>query len=375
MAGLAWLRSRREQQPREQAAAAKDPAAAVIDDPHKGLAVDPLRVDLGYALVALVDGRKDGELLGRVASLRKDMAAELGILVPPIRFRDNLRLPSHQYAVFIRGSRVASGTLYPNQLLAVPRGTVGGKLLGREAAEPVSGGTGVWIAPTRRGRAEMMNYAVYEPATVLVRHLAAVVRERAADLLTREQTVRLLENLRPSCEHLVTEIAAKLPTGRVQRVLQSLLRERVSVRDLEAVLEALADAAERTDDPHELTEAVRAALGEGLTQSFCGDDGRIRVALLDPAHESALTEHVHEAGEAVGADLPPELARTVVDSLHGSLDTLRRNGRPPVVLCAPTVRGLVKTLIRSADPDAAVLAYNEVHSVEVESVTDEESEA
>jgi len=239
------------------------------EDAEKLLAIDPLRVELGYGLVSMVDAAAGGDLMDRIGGLRRAMATELGLLIPPVRIRDNMRLAAHGYAVLIRGSAAAEGKLYPDQLFAFGGDReVTGKLLGRESEDPATGKPGVWIKPTQRGRAEMMNYTVVEPGAMLIAHLAEVIRQRAAELLTRQQVVGLLENLKTGADSLVQEASDKLNVGRIQRVLQNLLRERVSIRDLEGILEAMCDASDRADDPQELTRAVREELGYDKVESI-----------------------------------------------------------------------------------------------------------
>jgi len=371
LGGLAWMaaRRRRRRADTDRTQSSAPGAAPDAGEPVENLlAVDPMRVDLGYALVALVDPGRQGDLLERIAALRRETARELGLLVPPIRIRDDMRLGSHQYAICIRGTRAADGRLYADQLLAVTNDAVVGKLLGRETAEPVSGAPAVWINPTRRGRAEMMNYTVLAPAAVLIGHLQEVIRARAADLLTRERTARLLDNLRPRAESLVREVTEKLKIGRIQKVLQDLLRERVSIRDLEAILEALSDAADRTDDPELLTQSVRGSLAAALTQQYRAADGRLWCVTLDPEFEETLTDQVGLGTDGSGPGVTPETARRISDALTEGLSALDRQGKAPVVLCAPRVRSTVRRWIVSAGSRAAVLAYNEVDSATVEPV-------
>ena len=368
LGGLAMILSRRrkaggEQQPPGQAGR---PAGAT-EDAEKLLSVDPLRVELGYSLVSMVDASAGGDLMERIGGLRRQMAVELGLLMPPVRICDNMHLAARGYSVLIRGETVAEGKLYPNRLFAVGGDAVTGKLLGRQTEEPATGRPAVWISPTQQGRAEMMNYTVVEPAAVLIGHLAEVIRARAAELLTRQQVVRLLENLKAGADSLVQEAADKLNVGRIQKVLQNLLRERVSIRDLEGILEALCDAAERTDDPQRLTEAVRAGMASMLGRRFCGEDGRLWCVCLEERLEDALTEHVMGAARD-RAEVPPGMERKIARALTDGLAGLRERGKAPVVLCAPQVRPALRQLIAAVEPDAAVLGYNEVESVEVQPI-------
>ena len=362
LGGLAVLLARRGRQAHDDAQAARPPAPEEIE---KLLSVDPIRVELGYALVRLVEA-DGGDLMERIASLRREVATAKGLLVPPIRIRDNMRLGAHRYAILLRGAKVAEGTLHPDQMLAIAGEQVAGKLLGRETTDPVDGAHAMWINPTQRGRAETMNYIVLTPCEALMRHVAEVVGGRAADLLTRQQVGRLLDNLKPTAESLVREATEKFTPGQIQKVLQGLLRERVSIRDLEGILEALCDAAGRTEDPAKLTEMVRGSLGGSLSRQFCSADGRLWCVCLDPRLEDALTGHALDAPGAVA--IAPEMGGRITRAVSDGLTGLRRQGKTPVVLCAPQVRPALKQLISGAEPHAAVLGYNEVESVEVQPI-------
>jgi len=332
------------------------------------LRVDPLRIELGYALVRLVDPAQGGRLLERIAALRRQMALELGLVVPPIRIRDNLGLDARGYAIKVRGATVASGRLYPRQLLAVAGRGAAGKLLGRDAADPASGMPAVWISPSQRLQAERMNYAVVEPAGVVAAHLAEVVRLHAHELLSRERVVMLLENLKPSAANLVEEANRKLGVGQIRKVLQGLLRERVPIRDLELILEALCEAGQRSDDADLLTEHVRQRMGRTLSQRYCDEEGRLWCVSLDASLEEAIQSHVALASRPSAAAVPPDLGRRITGAVTEALGPLREQGRRPVVLCSPEIRPAVTRLISGSLPQAAVLAYNEIGSAEVQSI-------
>ncbi|HUS91313.1 MAG TPA: flagellar biosynthesis protein FlhA [Phycisphaerae bacterium] len=340
------------------------------DDPQQHvehlLTVDPMQVELGYGLVRLVEPGKGGDLLERIAALRRQIAAELGMVVPPIRIRDNLGLNARGYVIKVRGTKIASGGLYPNQLLAVAGGQTVGKLLGREAVEPARGLPAVWISPSQREAAEQMNYTIVEPAGVIAAHIAEVVRRHAHELLSRERVVQLLDNLRLVAGNLVGEAVEKIKVGRVQKVLQDLLRERVPIRDLEAILEALCDADE-TEDVELLAEHVRARLARTLSQQYADDSGRLWCVSLDASLEDTLRTHVGLAGRASAAAVPPELGRRVSQAVGEAAGRLQQQGRPAVVVCSPEIRPAVRQLVHPSLPRAAVLAYNEIDSVELQS--------
>ena len=373
--GLAAVLSRkkpadREAEPDEVEPDASDDADATPPQHVEHLlAVDAMRVELGYALVRLVDPQQDGDMLDRIAALRRQIALELGLVVPPIRIRDNLALDARGYVLSVRGAKVAGGRLYPGQLLAIAPDHPAGQLLGREATDPAFGSPAVWIGPSQQEHAERLGYTVVEPSGVLATHLAEVVRRHAAELLSRERTAALLENLRASAGNLVEEVTEKLRIGQIQKVLQHLLAERVPIRDLEAILEAVGEAADRTNETGRIAEHVRARLGRTLSQQYCDEDGRLWCAALDAELEETLHTHLSLTGRAATASvIPPELSERLSQAAAVAADGLRRRGKRPVLLCSPTVRPAVRQLIAPSLPDAAVLGYNEIESVQIQTV-------
>jgi flagellar biosynthesis protein FlhA len=377
-AGLAWVLFRRRGAAAQALAAGREaeaePAAAPAPAPAPVLAVDPLRVEVGFALVPLVEPG-GGELLGRIGDLRRELADELGLLLPPIRIRDNLRLRSHEYVLRIRGAKAASGRLYRSQVLAVADGSPGaaaprGELAGREADAEAFGGAAMWIDPSQRSAAVMMGYAVLEPPAALMRHLSRTVRRHAAELLSREQVAGLLAGLEAGHAHLVADAREKLKLARIHKVLQRLLREGVPIRDLETILEAAADAAEHADDVDAITEHVRAALAATISQHLAAEDGKLYCVCLDPSLEQTLAAHLSAGAGNGGGAVPPDVARGLGEAVRARLGELRGRSRRPVILCGPSVRAAVREIIAAAEPDAAVLAYNEVSRVEVKSIAE-----
>ncbi|MGB2821870.1 MAG: flagellar biosynthesis protein FlhA, partial [Phycisphaerae bacterium] len=347
---------------------APEPTSAEAQHVEHLLSIDPMRIELGYALVRLVDAAQGGRLLQRIAALRRQMALELGLIVPPIRIRDNLGLDARGYVIKVRGAKVASGRLYPKQLLAIAGDHTVGKLLGRDAAEPAFGTPAVWISPSQRPQAERMNYTVVEPSGVVATHLAEVIRRHAHELLSRERVVKLLDNLRSSAANLVEEATRKLNVGQVRKVLQNLLRERVPIRDLEVILEALCEGAEMTDQVELLTEHVRQRMGRALSQRYCDGEGKLWCVSLDASLEEAIHSHMALAGRPSAATIPPELGRKITRAVTDALGSLREQGRRPVVICSPEIRPALRQLISPSLPQAAVLGYNEIDSAEVQSM-------
>ena len=367
--GLAIMLTRRRRQAAPIAPAAppkRAPAGQNVDDL---LNVEPMRIELGFRLVALVDAAQGGDLLDRIAGLRKQIAGELGLVVPPVRIVDNMSLDAHSYAILIRGSKVAGARLYPQRLLAIGqgRGEQPNPPEGIETTEPTFGTPAVWIAPRDQGAAEAMGHVVIEPAVVLATHLGEIVRRHAAELLARQQVVSLLDALRRRAEDLVDESIDRLGVTRIHKVLRRLLDERVPVRDLEAVLDALCQSDQSVDDIEVLTEQARSVLWRPLSQQYCGDDGKLWCLQLDADVEQRLGTYVGDAGAATSA-VPAELSDRVCHGVREGIGRFVDHGRRPVLLCAPHVRATVRRIISAVAPEAAVLGYNEVNCVEVEPI-------
>ena len=228
------------------------------------LAVDPMRIDVGFALIDLIDIRKGGEMLKRITALRRQVAIELGLVIPPIRVTDDMRLKSHQYVIKIRGAKVAEGKSYPGQLLAIPKNNATGELAGRRITEPAFNGSAVWITADQMSQAESMNYAVVGPEAAIIRHLVETIYAHAPRLLSRQQVVEMLDLLSENAEALVREVRDKVPISKIRKVLQGLLVERVSVRDTETIMEYLIEQVPQGGNVETLTEGVRQTLSQSI---------------------------------------------------------------------------------------------------------------
>ena len=330
------------------------------------LEVDPLEIELGYGLLKLAEGPGGGELMSRIALCRKQIAMDLGIVLPLVRVRDNVQLPPHSYAIKLRGSEIARGELRLEGYLAMDAGVAGHEgLPGTPTREPAFGLPALWISAADRARAELAGFTVVDPATVLATHFSELCKRHAADILSREECKTLIDLVRQRQPSLVDElIPAALTTGQVQHILQNLLREGVSVRNLGGILEALADALPQTKDPEALTERVRGALGREITRDL--GTGRIAVLTLDPELEVRLTE---AAAGSVAAALDPQALRNVKRSLQEGVALLGARGRSPVLLTTPAARPVFRRLIERAFPQLRVVSSAElVGDVEVESV-------
>jgi flagellar biosynthesis protein FlhA len=364
------------------AAAAKSAAAPTAGKPgaepapvESLLKVDTLELEVDYGLVGLVDAGQGGDLLDRITAIRRQLAAELGLVMPPVRIRDNMQLGPNEYRIKIRGNVVAGGRTFPGKLLAMDSGVATGQIQGEPTKEPAFGLDAWWIAPAQKARAEALNFTVVDPTSVLATHLTEIVRRHAHELLTREEVSNLVEGLKLKAAKLVEEtIPAVIKTAELHKVLQNLLRERVPIRDMETIVETLADWAPKTRDPDILTEYVRNALRRAIVQQYTtpGDKGRSRLMCitLDPAFEDLIAGFIDRGPAGTTLSMPARIASEVASQVLRSLEKLSAAGHHPVVIASPQVRAAVRQIVEPHQASIAVLGYNEVEAgVEVESVS------
>ncbi|HLL88696.1 MAG TPA: flagellar biosynthesis protein FlhA [Tepidisphaeraceae bacterium] len=364
--GLAWVMSRTEQRNVAEAAAKeRDKAQAEAKAPEKVeklLDLDTMELEVGYGLVRLVDASKGGDLLDRISLIRRQIAAELGIIVPPVRIRDNMQLSANDYAVKIKGQVVAKGVTYPEQFLAMDNGAVSGPIPGGSlTTEPAFGLPAYWITESERPQAELLNYTVVEATAVLATHLTEVVKQHGHELLTRQEVKNLIENLKARVPALVEEvIPTQVKPGELQKVMQNLLRERVPVRDLETIIETLGDWSTRTKDLDVLTEYVRNALARTICKQYVDDQDKLWCVTLDPSLEDLISGHLERGERGVTNTMPPQTQQQVVRQVAEKVGELTATGRAAVLLCGPAVRGPLRRMVEGSLPTLAVLAYNEV---------------
>ena len=327
------------------------------------LAVDALELQIGFGLVKLVDRARGGDTLDRIAALRKQMAIDLGLIVPPIRIRDNSEVAPNRYLVLLRGQEIAGGELFPDQVLAIDSGLAGQRLSGMETREPAFGLKAWWIQPDDRERAESLNYTVVEPTGVLATHLTELIKRHAAELLTRADTQRLIDALKQRNATVVEEVVPNvLKVGEVQRILQNLLRERVPIRDLEAILEALGDWAPKSKDPEILTEYARNALARTICSQYKDARGVIHCVTLDPASEDYLAANIQRVDSGSVLLLPPERQSEIATRTREVIEAAgpAAAGATIVMLCSPQVRVWLRRIIEAVLPQTPVLALNEI---------------
>ncbi len=365
----------------QQAQSATEEANKPSSDPapiESVLKVDTLELEVGYGLVSLVDTAQGGDLLDRISAIRRQLAQEYGFVMPPVRIRDNMQLDSSEYRIKVRGNSVASGTTRPGRLLAMDSGISSGPIEGEATKEPAFGLDAWWIDPALRTRAETMNYTVVDPTSVLGTHLSEVVKRHAAELLTRDEVVNLVEGLKKRTPKLVEEtVPAIIKSGDLQKILQNLLRERVPIRDLETILETLADWAPKTKDLDVLTEYTRHALRRSICVQHAAPAspdqpaGKLRLVCvtLDPALEDQIAAYIDRAAGATVVTMPARLAARITEQIAQALSKVTASGHQPIVIASPQVRAVVRQLIEPSLPAASVLGYNEIiPTVDVESM-------
>jgi flagellar biosynthesis protein FlhA len=323
------------------------------------LAVDPLQVEVGYGLLPVVDGAEGGGLLERIRLVRRQFALELGFVVPPIRLRDSATLGGNQYLIRLRGTEVARGDVYPDRFLAMNPGTVAEEVEGLEVREPTFGLPARWISRARRDAAVAAGYTVVDASTVIATHLAETIRRHAAALLGRQEVQALVDQLRKTHPAVVEGLVpGLLSLGVVHRVLQRLLGEGVSIRDLPVILEVLADLAPSTKDPVLLAEHARAALADAVCRPYLASDGTLRVLLLGASTESRLGAELAAAEGEEG--LPMAVGQALLDAISRAVAQAPPLDAKPVLLCPAALRRHIRRVTERALPHLGVLSYAEV---------------
>ncbi|MCL1844010.1 MAG: flagellar biosynthesis protein FlhA [Defluviitaleaceae bacterium] len=331
--------------------------------------VDMIRLCFGYGLIPLVAADQGGDLLERVVMIRRNIALELGAIIPQIRLQDNIKLSPNQYTIFIKGVEVAGGEIMFDHYMAMNSGYVEEEIDGIETVEPFAGLPAMWISESQRERAEALGYTVVDPPAIIATHLTEVVRQHLHELLSRQDVQKLINHVKESHGVLVEELIPKyMSVGEVQKVLSKLLKESVSIRDLVTILETLADYAPITRDTDMLTEYVRANLRRAISKKFFGQ-GVNTVITLDPALEQTLTGNIQKTEIGSFVNIDPQLSQRVFDSLKKEVSKLTSLGVMPIILTSPFVRMYFKQLVDEIAPDLVVLSYGEIdQTAEVQSV-------
>jgi flagellar biosynthesis protein FlhA len=343
--------------------------AAAADKLESLLNLDALQIELGFGLVNLADVRKGGDLLERVTGVRKTFAQEMGVIIPPIRLRDNLQLEANQYRFLLKGNAIVQGELMPGHWLAMNAANSKVVLKGMPTVEPVFKLPATWIVEAERKNAEINGYTVVDAASVLVTHLSETVKRNCHEILSRQDVQTLLDNLKQTHATVVTElIPAQLNVGQVQRILQNLLAEGISIRNLAGILEKVSDYASVTKNPDELSEHARRALGSQIVKPFQNDKGFLAAITLDPRLEQQIAQGVRQTPGEISLTMEPRLAKHMIESLSQRVQQLLAAGQAPVVMCAPHLRLAFRRFFESTFAELTVLSYAEIPSrVEIQS--------
>ncbi|KPK32023.1 MAG: flagellar biosynthesis protein FlhA, partial [Nitrospira bacterium SG8_35_1] len=332
------------------------PAEPVDEEPRieSFLELDPLSLEIGYGLIPLVD-EPGAELLGKIKAMRRQVASELGFVVSPIHVKDNLQLRPHEYSFLIRGVEVARGEVMMGNWLAVASGEAA-QIDGVPTKEPAFGLPAFWIEENEVEKAQISGYMVVDPATVIGTHLTELIRNHAWELLTRNETQKLLDNIARTYPKITEELVpANLTLGAVQRVLQNLLKERVPIKDIMTIFDTLLDYSPTMKEPEILTEYVRQALARTITKQYVNDEGRLTVFTLDPAYEKYFS-HTEEGG------ISPDIINKLVKSIEAVLSPEKLKGKQPIILCSSSVRKYIRRIVERITSSIVVLSSSEIVS-------------
>ncbi|HEY0913675.1 MAG TPA: flagellar biosynthesis protein FlhA [Solimonas sp.] len=356
--GMAWLLSKRKQKALEMPTPAEAAPAKPAELSWEDVAPeDVLGLEVGFRLIPMVDARQGGELMARLKGVRKKLTQELGFLVPPVHIRDNLELPPGGYRITLHGVPLATGQVYPDKDMALNPGRVFGTIEGIPGKDPAFGMEAQWIERGARDHAQTLGYTVVDASTVVATHLSTLIKNHAAELLGHDEAQQLLTQLARSAPKLAEDLVPKLlPLGLFAKVLQQLLAERVPVRNLRVIAEALAEAAPRSQEPVALASAVRVALGRQIVQEINGMDAELPVLTLAPPLEQVLQDSLRNGGAVIEPGLAERMHRSIADSARKQ----EASGQPAVLLVPPGLRPLLARFTRQTIPGLHVLAYDEV---------------
>jgi len=364
-----WVAGRRADERQANAASAADAAKAAAaegeaseESPQHAieelLTVDRLGIEIGYRLISLVEAGRHGGLLDHIRAVRKQFASSLGIVVPPIRVKDNIAIDPNCYRILLGGQEIAKGSLRAGNYLAMDPSGLAGPIDGIDTTEPAFGLPAKWIAEAQKERAEAEGWTVIDAPSVLITHLTEILKTIASELLSRDDVKLLVENLKKAAPAVVEElIPGQLSLGQVQTVLANLLKEQVPIRNLQSILEALADSSAESKDPRQMTERVRSRIARTILEPHLDHDGTLHAAIIDPDLERALSDAVG-GGDGMG-NLPPGFLARFVDETATALSTLSQEGRNPVLVTRAALRPFLAEAIAGVIPGAAVLSYQE----------------
>jgi len=339
----------------------EEPPVEVAESIEALLPLDPLEIEMGYSLVPLVDAGKGGELLERIKALRRQMAVEMGFVMPRVHIRDNLQIKPGEYIVKLKGVEVAGGEIEMGHYLAITAGDEDAKITGIKTKEPAFGLPAVWIDEKKRESVQAKGFVVVDPATVITTHLTEIVKTHADELLSRQDVQTLLDSLTGSNPGIVEELVPNIiPLGTLQKVLQRLLRERISIRDLLTILETLADYVPMTKNVDMLTGYARQSLARTITKEYKDAGGNITVVMVSPDIEDSINKSVQHTEHESFVVADPTLIQDLVDNLQKSVKTFTDKGLQPIILCSPNVRIYLRKILEKFFPNIIVISHNEI---------------
>ncbi len=334
------------------------------------LQVDPIEFEFGYGLIPLADANQGGDLLDRVVMIRRQLAIELGLIVPVIRIRDNIQLQPNEYSIKIKGNEVSKGELLLDHFMAMSPGVDDESIVGIETMEPAFGMPALWISEDMKEQAELSGYTVVDPPSVVSTHLTEVIKRHAHELLGRQETKQLIDHLKEAYPTLVEDVTPNpLSVGEVQKVLANLLKEKVSIRNLPIVFETLADYGQMTKDTDLITEYVRQALSRQITKQYANPSEPLYVITMSGSVEKLVAEGVQQTEHGNFLSLDPDSQQSIVDAVLYEVERINEMGQMPILLCSPAVRMYIRHLLERYLPHVPVLSYNELEpTIEVQSV-------
>ncbi|HZK34587.1 MAG TPA: FHIPEP family type III secretion protein, partial [Bacillota bacterium] len=363
----------RESLAMEEAAVAVDTSEIDTDDPRYVLdytQIELLEIEIGYGLISLADERNGGDLLERISGIRRQCAKELGIIVQPIRIRDNMQLATNEYVLKIKGMEVARGEIMPKHLMVMNPANEDIELEGIPTKEPAFGLSALWIEEKLREEAEISGYTVVDSTTVMVTHLSEIIKDNSHELMGRQEVKQLIDGLKDKYSAVIEELIPDLLSlGEVQKVLQSLLRERVPIKDMVTILETLADYAGSTKNTELLTEYVRHSLSRTIVAPHVPNDKILRVITIHPDLENYIGENIQTSFQGSFPAIEPTINTGILQNISDQIEGLSPSPTSPVILASPKIRAPFKRLIELAFPHIGVLSLNEVpNHIEIEAV-------
>jgi flagellar biosynthesis protein FlhA len=367
MGALAWIafQSMAAEMTEEEIAAEKRketaPPMGSPETVEALLPLDTLELEVGYGLIPLVDESQEGDLLERIRGIRRQFAIDMGLIIPPLHVRDNLQIKPDEYVLLLKGVEIARGELMMGYFLAMDSGAAKRTIEGIPTVEPAFKLPALWIADDKKDEAQLAGYTVVDPSTVVATHLTEVLRSHADELLGRQDTQKLLDNLAKNHPKVIEELVpGLLPLGKLQKVLQNLLRERVSIRNLLTICETLADYAPMGKDPEILTEYVRQKLSRSIISTMTDETGTLSVLTLATQIEDLIRESVQSTEQGSFLALDPNLGQKIIEAIQANVEKISQEGYQPIVITSPVVRRHLRRLIERFMPQVVVLSHNEL---------------